>query len=180
MTVAELEALGRVDPEALRTKLAACCGARRWVDAILARQPWGDREGLLAAAEAAAETLERDDWLEAFAHHPRIGDVDALRRRFGVRAGGWSEGEQAGMASADDDVVERLAAGNRRYEERFGYLFIVCATGKSAAEMLAILERRLPHDPATELAVAAAEQRKITQLRLEKLLADAPPDAESV
>ena len=108
------------------------------------------------------------DWLEAFAAHPRIGDLDALRKKFASTAN-WCAGEQAGVAAADEAVLTALADGNRAYEARFGYIFIVCATGKSAAEMLAILTARLANDPEVELKVATAEQAKITRLRLEKL-----------
>ncbi|MEM1180083.1 MAG: 2-oxo-4-hydroxy-4-carboxy-5-ureidoimidazoline decarboxylase [Acidobacteriota bacterium] len=169
--------LVELDDAELRSKLTACCGSTRWVDAMVdsVRRGLGGPSGLSRAdihlfAEHAADVLERQDWLEAFSHHPQIGDVDALRERFGARSGAWSEDEQAGMAGAADDVIERLADGNRRYRERFEYLFIVCATGKGAAEMLELLESRLENDPATELQIAAGEQRKITRLRLAKWL----------
>jgi len=112
--------------------------------------------------------LGREDWLEAFAHHPEIGDVDRLRERFGAGAA-FSEGEQAGVEGAGEEVLRRLAAGNRAYREKFGHVFLVCATGKTAAQMLELLEARLPAEPAAELEVAAGEQAKITRLRLEKL-----------
>ena len=138
---------------------------------MCAARPFGDRAAMFAAAERAADGLGRDDWLEAFSHHPRIGDRDALRRRFASTAA-WAADEQRGAAEAPDAVLDRLARGNEEYRRRFGYIFIVCATGKSAEEMLALLEARLHNDPERELAVAAAEQRKITRLRLEKLLED--------
>ena len=168
MTPAKLNEMSRPD---LLDRLRACCGSRRWVAEMSERRPFRGAEALYAAAERAADALGRDDWMEAFSHHPRIGDVESLRQRFGATSGGWSEGEQAGMAGATDDVIERLADGNRRYEERFGYLFIVCASGKRAAEMLELLESRLGNTSDEELKIASAEQRKITRLRLEKLLA---------
>jgi len=118
---------------------------------------------LFNAADEIWKSLDRPDWLEAFAHHPRIGEqtsnsVAAL--------------EQSGVKSADDDIRAQLAQVNRDYEQSFGYIYIVCATGKSAEEMLAIARDRLNNDPSTELQVAAEEQRKITQLRLAKLLED--------
>lgn len=167
MTLAKLNEISR--PELL-DRLRACCGSRRWVAEMSERRPFRSAEALYAAAERAADALGPDDWLEAFSQHPRIGDVESLRERFGKTSGDWSEGEQSGMDGASDEVIERLADGNRRYEDRFGYLFIVCATGKSAAEMLEELEERLDHSPDDELAVASAEQRKITRLRLEKLI----------
>lgn len=166
-TIAELD---RAAAAVAGERLAACCGSQRWVAGMLAARPFASAEGLFGAAERVADELGREDWLEAFAHHPRIGDVDALRARFGARAGGWSAGEQAGVDGAQEVVLAALAAGNLHYEKRFGYLFIVCATGKTAAEMLALLEARLGSDPEEELATAAGEQRKITRLRLAKLL----------
>src|SRR5262249_5689370 len=108
------------------------------------------------------------DWLEAFAAHPRIGAVESLRKKFATTAA-WAAGEQAGVAGAPETVLQALADGNRRYEGRFGHIFIVCATGKNAARTLARLEQRLANAPGEELRVAAAEQAKITRLRLEKL-----------
>jgi 2-oxo-4-hydroxy-4-carboxy-5-ureidoimidazoline decarboxylase len=122
----------------------------------------------VGAARDVWSALSREDWLEAFAHHPRIGDVDALRQRFPATHD-LSTREQSGMSGAPEAVLAALADANRAYEEKFGYIFIVCATGKSADEMLALLEARLPNDEATELRIAAAEQAKITELRLERL-----------
>ncbi|MEM8997428.1 MAG: 2-oxo-4-hydroxy-4-carboxy-5-ureidoimidazoline decarboxylase, partial [Acidobacteriota bacterium] len=166
--------LAALDDGDQRRKLGACCGAERWVDAMAGAvrgggvTPPGD---LFRAAERAADGLGRGDWLEAFSHHPRIGDVNALRERFGARSGAWSESEQSGGTGAGDAGIERRARGTRRDDGRFGYLFIVCATGKSAGEMLELLESRLGNTPERELPLAAAEQRKITRLRLAKWLA---------
>ena len=165
MNIAAFNALCDADA---RAALLSCCGSRRWADAMLARRPFASMADLLAAADAVWAGLDRADWLEAFAAHPRIGDLGGLRKKFAATAH-WSAGEQAGVAGAGEDVLRELAEGNRRYEERFGHIFIVCATGKTAAEMLRLLRARLPNEPAAELAVAAAEQAKITRLRLEKL-----------
>jgi 2-oxo-4-hydroxy-4-carboxy-5-ureidoimidazoline decarboxylase len=165
MNVASLNAMPSEDA---RAALLRCCGSRRWVEGIVARRPFASAAELFAAADEAWAGLGRDDWLEAFAAHPRIGDLDSLRKKFAMTAD-WAAHEQSGVAGAGDDILRRLADGNRRYEERFGYIFIVCATGKSAAEMLDILLRRMKNAPAEELAIAAAEQAKITRLRLEKL-----------
>jgi 2-oxo-4-hydroxy-4-carboxy-5-ureidoimidazoline decarboxylase len=156
-------------PEAdARAALLRCCGSRRWADAMLARRPFASPVDLLAAADECFAALGRDDWLEAFAAHPRIGDLDGLRQKFAATAD-WSAKEQAGVAGAAEQVLRDLAAGNQEYEDRFGHIFIVCATGKTAAEMLALLRERLPNPPDAELHIAAAEQAKITRLRLEKL-----------
>ena len=128
------------------------------------------RPSLTTLSEAAFEAMRREDWLEAFAGHPRIGDLDSLRSRFAATAH-LAAGEQAGTRDASDTVLRALGQANDEYERRFGHLFIVCATGKSADEMLAILHQRLSNPPAVELEVAAAEQRKITRLRLAALVA---------
>lgn len=153
------------DPDGARLELARCCGATRWIEGMLARRPFGSREAALDAARDVWFALDRDDWLEAFTHHPRIGDVGALRKRFPA-TGHLSEGEQAGLTGTSDDVLAELLAGNEAYEARFGYIFIVCATGRSAGEMLALLRERLTNDPGTEIQVAAEQQAQITALRL--------------
>lgn len=149
--------------------LRRCCGASRWVEGMLARRPFGDDATLHAAAQQVWAACGDDDVREALSHHPEIGaDLDALRDRFRSTAT-WSAGEQAGVAEADEATLVALRDGNVRYREKFGHIFVVCATGKSAAEMLALLQARIDNDAATELRIAAAEQAKITALRLEKL-----------
>jgi 2-oxo-4-hydroxy-4-carboxy-5-ureidoimidazoline decarboxylase len=151
-----------------RELLTRCCGATRWVDAMLSARPFASTAALHAEADAAWARLEARDYLEAFSHHPEIGaDLDELRRRFTGTAA-LSRGEQAGAASASAATLLALREQNREYRERFGYSFIVCATGKTADEMLALLRGRLQNAPAEELTIAAAEQAKITHLRLEK------------
>lgn len=132
---------------------------------MLARRPFGTPEALLDAARTEWFSLSEDDWREAFEHHPMIGDREALRRRF-AETRQFSEREQAGVESAPDEVLDALADGNRDYVERFGYIFIVCATGLTAGDMLAMLRARLGHDLATEIRTAAAEHARITELRL--------------
>ena len=141
---------------------------------LLTQRPFASTEALFKAAAGVWTQMEKADMLEAFAHHPEIGsDIAALRQRFASTAA-WSSAEQAGVAGADDATLEALRDGNVRVREKFGYIFIVCATGKSAAEMLALLRARLANEPDTELHVAAAEQAKITRLRLEKLIVMSP------
>jgi 2-oxo-4-hydroxy-4-carboxy-5-ureidoimidazoline decarboxylase len=165
-------ALDALAEETARGALTRCCGARRRVDRMLARRPFGDDEAVLRAADEVWATMERADILEAFAHHPRIGaNLDELRKRFETTSS-WSSNEQAGVQAASEATLEALRAGNLAYEARFGHIFIVCATGKSASEMLALLEARMPNDPEHELRVAAAEQAKITRIRLTKLSED--------
>jgi 2-oxo-4-hydroxy-4-carboxy-5-ureidoimidazoline decarboxylase len=152
-----------------RALLLRCCGAQRWADAMLARRPFGSRASLLAAAEEAWTALGEADYLEAVAQHPRIGeDLAALRARFPETAG-WSSAEQAGVNGADAATLLALRDENRAYFERFGFIFIVCASGRSARELLGLLRARMANSRMCELAVAAEEQAKIMRLRLERL-----------
>lgn len=164
-----LDEINSLPVDEARAALERCCGSARWVDQMLARRPFANRAELFRAAEEADQALTDADWREAFSHHPRIGDVAALRTKFASTAT-WAAGEQSGAAVANDETLQALAAGNDAYFEKFGFIFIVCATGKTADEMLALLRARLPNPPGEEIAVAAAEQAKITRLRLEKLL----------
>lgn len=152
-----------------RAALLKCCGSTIWTEQMLARRPYADAAAVFAAAEQIDRTLTRSDWLEAFAAHPKIGDIASLRTKFASTAD-WTSNEQRGVQNADDDTLHGLADGNRAYEDRFGHIFIVCATGKTAGEMLDLLRARLGNNPDEELTIAAAEQSKITRLRLEKLL----------
>ncbi|MSP63303.1 MAG: 2-oxo-4-hydroxy-4-carboxy-5-ureidoimidazoline decarboxylase [Myxococcales bacterium] len=170
MNIAELNAASEGEA---RAALLRCCGAARFVDGMLARRPFADQAALLDAARAVGASLGDDDWREAFTHHPRIGDLRSLRAKYAATAT-WAEGEQAAAAMANEQVLTGLAVGNLAYEARFGHIFIVCATGKSAPEMLALLRARMNNPPAVELGIAAGEQEKITLLRLEKLLEATP------
>lgn len=152
-----------------RSELLRCCGSRRWALEMSARRPFGNFKEMLDAAEKFWTSLAPNDWKEAFSHHPKIGDIKSLRKRFASSAQ-WAEGEQAGVTQTSEKVLKELAEGNKLYEAKFGYIFIVCATDKSADEMLVLLQQRLSNVPADELKIAVGEQAKITRLRLEKLL----------
>ncbi|MGI4833853.1 MAG: 2-oxo-4-hydroxy-4-carboxy-5-ureidoimidazoline decarboxylase [Janthinobacterium lividum] len=167
MTLTDLNALG---PAARAEALATCCGAPAWVAVVNQLFPFASEAALLAAAQHVWYGLGETDWREAFAHHPKIGDVRALREKFASTAA-WAASEQGAVRQASEATLGALAAGNAAYEQKFGYIFIVCATGKSAADMLALLQARLPHSPAEEITIAVSEQAKITRLRLQKLLA---------
>jgi OHCU decarboxylase len=164
MQLADLNAL---DTEPATRELFRCCGSTTWAQAMAAARPFANVDALVAAGDKIWSSLAPADWREAFAAHPRIG-ADGAGGSGG--AGGWSAQEQSGVAGATDAARRRLAAANRDYEARFGYIFIVCATGKSGDEMLELLEERLRHDPDAELTIAAEEQRKILRLRLAKLI----------
>jgi len=160
--------LNSLDKDALSETFLKCCGSAWWCAQMVGRAPFADSTELLARTDEVFAAMPREAWLEAFACHPKIGDLDSLRMRFaGNRQ--WSAGEQAGVAAAGEETLRQLAERNSDYQNRFGYLFIVCATGKTAGEMLALLETRLGHEDAQELRIAGQEQRKITHLRLEKM-----------
>jgi 2-oxo-4-hydroxy-4-carboxy-5-ureidoimidazoline decarboxylase len=146
--------------EAARTALTRCCASTQWVQRMLAGRPYAGDPQLFQAAEREWWALDRADWLEAFAAHPRIGER---------ASDAWSRAEQSGVTRAGADLRLALREENGAYERRFGHVFLVCATGRGAAELLADLKARLANDPDTELRVAAGEQAKITRLRLEKL-----------
>ena len=162
MTLGELNALdaSRAGAEFLR-----CCGSPRWASAMAAARPFGTLSAMQEKGDAIWASLDRSDWLEAFAAHPKIGALEAVSA-----VSAWSAAEQAGMDTADTSTAARLSALNADYEARFGYIFIVCATGKSPGEMLALLAARMHNAPDDELQIAAAEQRAIAGLRLAKLV----------
>jgi len=167
----DLAALNGLPEDEAREALLACCGSRRWAAAMAAHRPFADLAAVERAADEAWWALGADDWREAFAAHPRIGE----RAPGAGRAAAWSAREQAGTEDAAAEVRAALARTNRDYEARFGHLFIVCASGKTPAEMLALLEARLGADPRAELDTAAGEQAAITRLRLHRLLGEGQP-----
>jgi len=165
-----LRELNNYPPAALKEALSRCCGAANWIERMAAVFPVRDEQTLFSEAERIWLSCSESDWREAFTHHPKIGDIGALKEKF-ASTSQWAEGEQSAVRQTSDDVLRALAEGNAAYERRFGYIFIVCATGKRAEEMLALLQARLHNDPADEIKIAASEQNKITRIRLEKLLA---------
>jgi 2-oxo-4-hydroxy-4-carboxy-5-ureidoimidazoline decarboxylase len=167
MTIAEFNLLSETERY---DALFKCCGSKAWANLMLTVFPVDSLADLLISADEKWAQCEEEDYLEAFTHHPKIGDKNSLKEKFAATAA-WASNEQSGVNTAPDDVIDALAKGNQDYEEKFGYIFIVCATGKSASEMLWLLESRLPNDPDKEIEIAAGEQAKITRIRLEKLFA---------
>ncbi len=165
LTLAQLNVLSREQAE---RDLLTCCGSRAWAREVAAGRPYADFDSLLAAADRVWLALSPNDWLEAFSKHPRIGERAARATPEVER--GWSEGEQSHARDAAPAVLSQLAMANVEYENRFGHVFLICATGKSADEILQQARQRLHNDPDNELRVAAEEQRCITHLRLRKLL----------
>lgn len=169
MSAAGLARLNALPADEAEAELLRCCGATSWARRMASARPFASVDALLAEADAAWWALGEDDWREAFSRHPRIGEARAARPAEGTEA--WSRQEQRGMDGAGGDVRAALADANRDYEARFGWIYLVCATGRSAEEMLDLCRARLANEPVTEMRVAAAEQAKITRIRLEKLIA---------
>ena len=171
---ATLAAWNAADERAAFAAMLACCGARRWAEAMIALRPIAGVQELSEAADRMWSTMEEADWLEAFVCHPRIGERNAAQAsgHQSGQAGAWSRQEQSSTDAAHERVLAELAQGNLQYEQRYGFTYIVCATGRSAEEMLAILKRRLDSDRATELCEAAEQQRQIMQIRLGKWLVE--------
>jgi len=165
-----LEEVNALDEESAAETLRRCCGSPRWAQAMVRARPFPSVAALMDLGDAVWVSLDGADWFEAFAAHPRIGEASAGVGSSETISTGWEGEEQSGARLADADARRRLAEGNGRYEARFGYIFIVCATGKSVEQMLEMLEARLKNDPHEELRIAAEEQRQITRLRLGKLL----------
>ena len=150
-------------------ELLQCCGSKRWATQVAGARPYEDLADLVARANEIWWSLDRDDWLEAFRSHPKIGEKKSAET-VSAQAREWSSNEQASINTAAAETTHALAELNHAYEAKFGYIFIICATGKTSAEMLAALRERIEHDVREELPLAAAEQSKITELRLKKLL----------
>ena len=153
-------------------ELLQCCGSNRWATEMAKSRPYQSMKAVITRANEVWWSVEPNDWLEAFRSHPKIGEQKAAER-VSAQSQQWSGQEQAGVANAPDATIDSLADLNCAYEQKFGFIFIICATGKTSDEMLNALRERLQHAPHVELPIAAAEQSKITELRLKKLLSSA-------
>lgn len=165
----DLESLNSLTHEEAVKTLLQCCGSKRWSGDVAQSRPYSNLETLIAKANEVWWSLPPNEWLEAFRSHPKIGQKKAADP-VSDQSRQWSGQEQAAIAEASRETVDALAALNWAYEQKFGFIFIICATGKTSDEMLSALKQRLEHDAATELPIAAAEQSKITELRLKKLI----------
>lgn len=165
----DLAWLNSLSADEAAQELLQCCGSKRWAMTVSNARPYPTLEALLARANDIWWSLDRSDWLEAFRSHPKIGEKKAADK-VSAQSQQWSGQEQSGVTNASNETVSTLAALNEDYEQKFGFIFIICATGKTSGEMLAALRERLQHDTEAELPIAAAEQSKITELRLKKLL----------
>jgi len=163
-----LEHINRAERDEAESMFRDCCGSSRWASLMTALRPFASESELIDTAAEIWNGLLSDDWLEAFRAHPMIGETKRAPAQQ-ERSAAWSAGEQAGMNAADEQLKQELANANRRYYDKFGFIFIVCASGKSAEEMLELCRTRLNNDRETELGIAAGEQEKITKIRLRKL-----------
>jgi 2-oxo-4-hydroxy-4-carboxy-5-ureidoimidazoline decarboxylase len=166
--VLNLNFLNGLDRKALYLELYKCCAASEYCEKLAEGAPYSTEDQLFSACENEWWGMPPTVWLEAFKGHPKIGDVDSLRKKY-ENTKSWTQNEQSGVSEASEKTLIELKELNDEYEKKFGFIFIVCATGKSADEMLAILKSRLPNDYDKELKIAAGEQLKITKLRLDKL-----------
>ena len=164
-----LERINQATKAEAESMFRDCCGSARWANLMSEERPFASEDELMKSAAAVYNDLQTSDWLDAFSAHPKIGETKAAPTGR-HRSAEWSAGEQAGVSSADESIRQALARANREYFEKFGFIFIVCATGKTAGEMLELCRNRLGNDRETEIAVAAREQQKITEIRLRKLL----------
>jgi len=167
-----LEQLNSFTADQANHTFMQCCTSSTWVSAMVNARPFTDKIAVIKQADSAWQELEEADYLEAFEGHPKIGDVNSLRAKY-ANTKELAGNEQGLVKEANDDVLEVLSQGNSDYEEKFGFIFIVCATGKSAKEMSDLLQARLPNSKAQELINAAEEQRKIFQLRIDKAFSEA-------
>lgn len=162
-----IQDLNTMDQRKLREHLYECCGCTSWSKMMLTHFPAEDISELLENAKEVWYECSEDEWKEAFSQHPRIGDLKALEEKYSSTT---AAGEQAAVLTAPPDTLRELVDANREYENKFGYIFIVCATGKSPEEMLEIIRARMNNSPAVEIKVAADEQAQIMMLRLKKLV----------
>jgi 2-oxo-4-hydroxy-4-carboxy-5-ureidoimidazoline decarboxylase len=166
MTIADFD---HMPIEELKAHLMKCCGSTAWVEKMVSVLPVEDMVDLFECAEEKWNECSEADWKEAFGHHPQIGDAATLRNE-DENTAAWAKAEQSGLSDADTGIKQQIAQANKDYFEKFGYIFIINATGKSAAEIFAALEQRLQNSPEVEIDIAMTEQLAITKLRLEKLL----------
>jgi len=166
-----LENLNQLPAAEAKHTFMQCCTSSTWVKKMVEARPFSSALAIKKAANNAWQGLSEQDYFEAFEGHPKIGDVSSLRAKY-ANTKELAGNEQGLVKEANDDVLEVLSQGNSDYEEKFGFIFIVCATGKSAKQMSDLLQARLPNNKTQELVNAAEEQRKIFQLRIDKALAE--------
>jgi len=164
-----LEKINMLSYEEAYKAFSDCCGSKNWVNKMISSRPFKSKNEAIEISDLIWNSISKNDWLEAFEHHPKIGDINSMKEKYSSTRK-LAESEQAGVKDSSIDTLSELAEYNADYLKKFGYIFIVCATGKSADEMLLIIKERINNDPETEIKIAMKEQSKITKLRLEKNL----------
>ena len=164
-----VQSINEANTEQAKHLFLQCCTSERWINSMVNARPYANSQDVRSQADDCWRDLGEEDYLQAFEGHPKIGDVGSLKAKY-ANTKELAAGEQFGMTVAADDIINTLAKGNIDYEQKFGFIFIVCATGKSAQEMSDLLQARLPNERTSELGNAAEEQRKIFQIRLNQLL----------
>lgn len=164
-----LEKINMLSYEEAYKAFSDCCGSKNWVNKMISSRPFKSKNEAIEISDLIWNSISKNDWLEAFEHHPKIGDINSMKEKYSSTRK-LAESEQAGVKDSSIDTLSELADYNADYLKKFGYIFIVCATGKSADEMLLIIKERINNDPETEIKIAMKEQSKITKLRLEKNL----------
>ena len=164
-----IEKLNNLSKENQKIELEKCCGSTKWIQSMIDSAPYSNKGELHENCDRIWAACAEQDYLQAFSHHPQIGDIESLKIKF-ASTSNWASNEQKGASQASDEILKQLKSGNDAYLEKFGFIFIVCATGKTAKQMLDLLNQRLPNNRNEELLIAAEEQNKITHLRLDKLL----------
>lgn len=167
-----IEDLNQMKLKRLKEVLSQCCGSSSYSTILSQMRPYTDLNDLIEKSNHTWYNLPHEDWLEAFSKHPKIGDLDKLKAKYSQHTS-WSSNEQKGVNKAQEEILKRLARKNNEYYDKFGFIFIVFATGKTAEEMLKILETRLNNERMEEIEIAGREQNKITRLRLHKLISSA-------
>ncbi len=165
----KLEDFNKQSREKAGQDLFKCCGSKTWVNKIMKNFPFNSIEDLKISSDRSWFSCKKEDWLEAFSHHPKIGDQSVADKKHSSTAD-WAKQEQSAVKDAEQGILSELAKSNQSYQEKFGFIFIVCATGKTAIEMLKLLNDRINNEPEKELHIAINEQNKITHLRIDKLL----------
>jgi 2-oxo-4-hydroxy-4-carboxy-5-ureidoimidazoline decarboxylase len=166
----DIHQFNQLDDTAATNLILQCCSSTNWAARMIESRPYSTVEQLISTANSHWQVMEQADFLEAFQGHPKIGDPDSLRKKY-ASTHSMAKGEQSGVPGASDRVIDSLAQNNRDYEDKFGFIFIVCASGKSAEQMLDLIQARIGNNRVEEITNGAVEQRKITEIRIRKLFA---------
>jgi 2-oxo-4-hydroxy-4-carboxy-5-ureidoimidazoline decarboxylase len=162
-----LNEFNRLDPAIAKKELFRCCGSTKWTDEMMKHFPFKTKVDMKLISDRIWLECKESDWLEAFSHHPKIGEAPADLH---AATSDWAKKEQSNVGHAGKNILDKLSTANKDYENKFGYVYIVSATGKNAVEILSNLQERLKNEPEKEMHISSAEQNKITHIRIDKLI----------